>query len=62
MEILGAVVVDLDVLEQVGIGSAEWGGFAFGVGIERVVVLRHRISNIRMLRGNDVRFLTQLPG
>lgn len=62
MEILGAGMVDPNVLVNVGIDPEEWGGFAFGVGIERVAMLRHGIPDIRMLYENDLRFLAQFPG
>ena len=62
MEILGAGMVDPNVLVNVGIDPEEWGGFAFGVGIERVGMLRHGIPDIRMLYDNDARFLAQFPG
>jgi len=62
MEILGAGMVDPNVLVNVGIDPEEWGGFAFGVGIERVAMLRHGIPDIRMLYDNDARFLAQFPG
>ena len=61
MEILGAGMVDPNVLVNVGIDPKEWGGFAFGVGIERVAMLRHGIPDIRMLYDNDARFLAQFP-
>lgn len=57
MEILGAGMVDPNVLEHVGYDSEKYTGFAFGVGIERVAMLRHGIPDIRMLYDNDVRFL-----
>ena len=62
MEILGAGMVDPNVLEHVGYDPERWTGFAFGVGIERVAMLRHGIPDIRMLYDNDVRFLAQFPG
>ncbi|MFM8620568.1 MAG: phenylalanine--tRNA ligase subunit alpha [Candidatus Nanopelagicaceae bacterium] len=62
MEILGAGMVDPNVLVNVGIDPEEWGGFAFGVGIERVAMLRHGIPDIRMLFDNDTRFLGQFAG
>jgi phenylalanyl-tRNA synthetase alpha chain len=49
------------VLEHVGYDSERYTGFAFGVGIERVAMLRHGIPDIRMLYDNDVRFLAQFP-
>ncbi len=62
MEILGAGMVDPNVLEHVGYDAERYTGFAFGVGIERVAMLRHGIPDIRMLYDNDVRFLAQFPG
>ena len=61
MEILGAGMVDPNVLAHVGYDPERWTGFAFGVGIERVAMLRHGIPDIRMLFDNDVRFLEQFP-
>jgi phenylalanyl-tRNA synthetase alpha chain len=49
MEILGAGMVDPNVLEHVGYVSEKYTGFAFGVGIERVAMLRHGIPDVRML-------------
>ena len=60
MEILGAGMVDPNVLEHVGFDSTKVTGFAFGMGIERIAMLRHGIPDIRMLYDNDVRFLSQL--
>ena len=60
MEILGAGMVDPNVLEHVGYDSERYTGFAFGVGIERVAMLRHGIPDIRMLYDNDVRFFSSL--
>ena len=61
MEILGAGMVDPNVLEQVGYDSTKVTGFAFGMGIERIAMLRYGIPDIRMLFDNDVRFLSQFP-
>ncbi len=61
MEILGAGMVDPNVLEQVGYDSTKVTGFAFGMGIERIAMLRHGIPDIRMLFDNDIRFLSQFP-
>jgi phenylalanyl-tRNA synthetase alpha chain len=61
MEILGAGMVDPNVLEHVGYDSTKVTGFAFGMGIERIAMLRHGIPDIRMLYDNDVRFLAQMP-
>mgnify|MGYP001185072995 CR=1 FL=1 len=59
LEILGCGMVDPNVLESVGIDSQEYTGFAFGMGIERIALLKFGIKDIRLLFENDVRFLRQ---
>ncbi len=59
MEIAGAGMVDPNVLRSVGYDPEEVTGFAFGVGIERICMGRHRIDDIREFFKNDVRFLQQ---
>lgn len=59
MEILGCGMVDPNVLAEVGIDPERYSGFAFGVGVERVTMLRYGINDIRHLYGNDLRFLRQ---
>jgi phenylalanyl-tRNA synthetase alpha chain len=59
MEILGCGMVDPNVLEGVGIDSEKYTGYAFGMGIERIAMLRFGIDDIRILYENDVRFLEQ---
>lgn len=59
MEILGAGMVDPNVLENVGVDSERYTGYAFGMGVERMAMLRHGIDDIRLLYENDVRFLRQ---
>ncbi|MEA1875454.1 MAG: phenylalanine--tRNA ligase subunit alpha [Bacteroidota bacterium] len=59
LEILGCGMVDPNVLESVGIDSHEYTGFAFGMGIERIALLKYNIKDIRLLFENDVRFLEQ---
>ncbi len=59
VEILGCGMVDPQVLENCGIDSEKYTGFAFGMGIERQAMLRYRINDIRLLFENDVRFLKQ---
>ena len=61
MEILGAGMVDPNVLDNVGYDSSKLSGFAFGMGIERIAMLRHGIPDIRMLFDNNMRFLAQFP-
>lgn len=59
LEIMGCGMVDPNVLENCGIDPAEYTGFAFGMGIERIALLLHQISDIRLLSENDIRFLKQ---
>jgi phenylalanyl-tRNA synthetase alpha chain len=62
MEILGCGMVDPRVLEECGIDSDRYSGFAFGLGIDRVAMNRYGIPNIRMLFENDERLLRQVKG
>lgn len=59
LEIMGCGMVDPNVLENCGISSSEYSGFAFGMGIDRIALLLHQISDIRLLSENDIRFLEQ---
>jgi phenylalanyl-tRNA synthetase alpha chain len=59
LEIMGCGMVDPNVLENCGIDSAEYSGFAFGMGIDRIALLLHQIPDIRMFSENDIRFLEQ---
>lgn len=59
LEIMGCGMVDPNVLDNCGIDSKEYSGFAFGMGIDRIALLLHQISDIRLLSENDVRFLKQ---
>ena len=59
LEIMGCGMVDPNVLENCGIDSKEYSGFAFGMGIDRIALLLHQISDIRLLSENNVRFLEQ---
>lgn len=59
LEILGCGMVDPEVFKAVGINPDEYSGFAFGLGIERITMLRHQITDIRLLFANDMRFLSQ---
>jgi len=59
LEILGAGMVHPNVLRNVGYDPEEFTGFAFGIGVERTTLLRHNISDIRLLFENDIRFLKQ---
>jgi phenylalanyl-tRNA synthetase alpha chain len=62
IELLGSGMVHPQVLENCGYDSERYTGFAFGMGIERVALLRYAIPDIRMLVDNDVRFLAQFEG
>ncbi|MDN6003881.1 MAG: phenylalanine--tRNA ligase subunit alpha, partial [Enterococcus sp.] len=59
IEILGAGMVHPDVLEMSGIDSKEYSGFAFGLGPDRIAMLRYGVNDIRNFYLNDVRFLEQ---
>ncbi|HPA85322.1 MAG TPA: phenylalanine--tRNA ligase subunit alpha, partial [Deltaproteobacteria bacterium] len=59
MEILGSGMVDPAVYRYVGIDPEKVTGFAFGLGIERIAMLKYGIGDIRMFYENDVRFLGQ---
>jgi phenylalanyl-tRNA synthetase alpha chain len=62
MEILGAGMVHDHVLRMSGYDPAVYSGFAFGIGVERIAMLRHGIEDIRSFYTNDQRFLSQLKG
>lgn len=59
IEILGCGMVHPDVLEMCGIDSKEYTGFALGMGLERIALLKYEIDDLRRLYENDVRFLKQ---
>ncbi len=59
LEILGCGMVDPNVLENCGIDSTKYTGYAFGMGIDRITMLRYGIKDIRQMFENDVRFLEQ---
>jgi phenylalanyl-tRNA synthetase alpha chain len=62
IELLGAGMVHPQVLENCGYDSERYTGFAFGIGIDRVALLKYAIPDIRMLFDGDVRFLAQFEG
>ena len=62
IELLGAGMVHPWVLENSGIDSSAYSGFAFGLGLERIVMRRYNISDMRLLFENDMRFLEQFRG
>jgi len=59
VEILGCGMVDPNVLENCGIDSKKYSGFAFGMGIERITNLKYEIKDLRLFSENDIRFLRQ---
>lgn len=59
IEILGAGIVNKKVLEGCGIDSEVYSGYAFGMGIERIAILKYKIPDIRLFYENDLRFLKQ---
>ena len=60
--VLGAGVVHRSVLENCGIDPEVYSGFAFGIGIERIAMLKYGINNIGLMFENDLRFLGQFKG
>ena len=59
LEILGCGMIDPNVLKNAGIDPEEYSGFAFGMGIERMAMLKYEVKDLRMWSENDVRFLDQ---
>lgn len=59
IEILGCGMIHPNVLEKAGYDSERYTGYAFGIGVERVAMLKYRINDIRLLFNNNVRFLRQ---
>ena len=60
IEVLGAGIVNKKVLENCGIDSDKYSGFAFGLGLERIAMLKYGINNIKMLFESDLRVLDQI--
>jgi Phenylalanyl-tRNA synthetase alpha subunit len=59
LEIMGCGMVDPNVLEANGIDSKNYSGFAFGMGVERIAMLKYCVKDLRLFFENDVRFLHQ---
>jgi phenylalanyl-tRNA synthetase alpha chain len=59
LEILGCGMVHPNVLAHVNINSEEYTGFAFGIGVERLAMLRYGVNDLRLFFENDLRFLKQ---
>lgn len=62
LEILGCGMVDPAVLEASGIDSRKYSGFAFGMGVERIAMLKYQIGDLRAFFESDMRFLNQFQG
>src|SRR5579862_733573 len=62
VEILGSGMVHPKMLDNFGIDSSRYTGFAFGMGIERICQLKYRVNDLRLYSQNDVRFLRQFTG
>ncbi len=62
IEVLGAGMVHPNVLEMAGYDSKVYSGFAFGIGMERIAILKYNIDDIRQFYMNDLRFLNQFKG
>lgn len=62
LEILGCGMVDPAVLEASGIDSRKYSGFAFGMGVERIAMLKYQIGDLRAFFESDMRFLSQFQG
>jgi phenylalanyl-tRNA synthetase alpha chain len=59
LEILGCGMIHPNVLKAVGYNPEEVSGYAFGMGIERMALLKYRVNDIRLLYDNDIRFIRQ---
>jgi phenylalanyl-tRNA synthetase alpha chain len=62
VEILGSGMVHPKVLDNFGIDSNKYTGFAFGMGVERITQLKYRVNDLRLYSQNDIRFLQQFTG
>ena len=62
VEIGGSGMVDPNVLKNCGIDPDKYTGFAFGMGIERIAMLKYQINDLRLFTENDIRFLNQFRG
>lgn len=62
LEVLGCGMVHPEIIEDAGLDPERYTGFAFGIGIERVAMLRYGVTDIRHFYANDVRFLKQFEG
>jgi phenylalanyl-tRNA synthetase alpha chain len=61
LEVLGCGMVHPNVLTATGIDSEQWQGYAFGMGIDRLAMLRYGVDDLRLFFENDLQFLKQFP-
>ena len=59
LELLGAGMVHPKVIKNMGLDPEKYSGFAFGMGVDRLVMLKYGVEDIRLLRSGDLRFLKQ---
>ena len=59
MELMGAGMVHPNVLKNSGLNPKNWQGFAFGMGLDRLTMIRHKIGDVRLFYSGDLRFLNQ---
>lgn len=59
LEIMGAGMVHPELFKRVGYEANRWQGFAFGLGIERIAIIKYGVGDIRMFFNSDIRFLKQ---
>ena len=59
LEVLGGGMVHPKVFESAGIGTEKYTGYAFGMGVERLAMLRYGVNDLRLFFENDLRFLKQ---
>ena len=59
LEILGCGMIDPNVLKLAGLDPEKYSGYAFGIGVERIIMLKYRITDVRLFFENDIRFIRQ---
>jgi phenylalanyl-tRNA synthetase alpha chain len=59
LEILGSGMIDPEVFKAVGYDPEVYSGFAFGMGVERIAMLKYGVNDLRLFFENDIRFLRQ---
>ena len=59
LEMMGAGMVHPNVLKNAGLNPKEWQGFAFGMGMDRLAMIKYKIDDIRLFNSGDLRFLNQ---